>query len=335
MPNYTTYLNLEKPLQSEQYDVDVFNSNCDKIDNFASSITIPLATTQSAGIVKPDGSTITITQDGTISGTSPLPSQTGNSGKFLTTNGTSPSWNTFPAANKDLSNLSSTGQAVIDDKVSKSGDTMSGNLTIYKQDGTTPALIGKRSDAETGTTPNEDKRLIQVTGLDKNGITVGIMQTYIGTAGQTTTNLAVKSGNNAWGNVTLSQDLSGKNTFSFPKCTTSPTTTSTASSSNVAVVVENYLNSNSWYRVWSDGFIEQGGRATLPGAASTNILTIALLKSFSTSTYSVYLTPQETGTANPAVTLYVTGRTTSQISFKQRLVDYYAPDYVIWSARGY
>lgn len=35
MPNYTTNLNLEKPLQSEQYDVDVFNANADKIDQFA------------------------------------------------------------------------------------------------------------------------------------------------------------------------------------------------------------------------------------------------------------------------------------------------------------
>lgn len=32
MPNFTTYLKLTKPLQQEVYDVDVFNSNCDKID---------------------------------------------------------------------------------------------------------------------------------------------------------------------------------------------------------------------------------------------------------------------------------------------------------------
>ena len=33
MPNYTDNLNLEKPLQSENYNVDIFNSNADKIDN--------------------------------------------------------------------------------------------------------------------------------------------------------------------------------------------------------------------------------------------------------------------------------------------------------------
>lgn len=38
MPNYTTNLNLEKPLQSEQYNVDVFNANADKIDAFAGQV---------------------------------------------------------------------------------------------------------------------------------------------------------------------------------------------------------------------------------------------------------------------------------------------------------
>ena len=32
MPNYTDNLKLEKPLQSENYNIDVFNSNADKID---------------------------------------------------------------------------------------------------------------------------------------------------------------------------------------------------------------------------------------------------------------------------------------------------------------
>ena len=32
MPNYTNNLQLEKPLQSENYNIDIFNSNADKID---------------------------------------------------------------------------------------------------------------------------------------------------------------------------------------------------------------------------------------------------------------------------------------------------------------
>ena len=32
MPNYTNNLKLEKPLQNENYNIDIFNSNADKID---------------------------------------------------------------------------------------------------------------------------------------------------------------------------------------------------------------------------------------------------------------------------------------------------------------
>lgn len=33
MPNYTNNLKLEKPLQNENYNIDIFNANADKIDN--------------------------------------------------------------------------------------------------------------------------------------------------------------------------------------------------------------------------------------------------------------------------------------------------------------
>lgn len=32
MPNFTSNLKLEKPLQSENYDINIFNANADKID---------------------------------------------------------------------------------------------------------------------------------------------------------------------------------------------------------------------------------------------------------------------------------------------------------------
>lgn len=38
MPNYTTNLNLEKPLQGEFYNVDIFNANADKIDTVVGNI---------------------------------------------------------------------------------------------------------------------------------------------------------------------------------------------------------------------------------------------------------------------------------------------------------
>lgn len=66
-------------------------------------------------------------------------------------------------------------------------------------------------------------------------------------------------------------------------CTTAPTTTSTASSATPAVVVENYKSGNNWYRVWSDGWIEQGGKTTNTSGAQN----ITFLKPFSDTNYFV------------------------------------------------
>ena len=55
------------------------------------------------------------------------------------------------------------------------------------------------------------------------------------------------------------QDQSGNNRFIFPRCTSRPSTASSAANNRVAVVVQNYYSGTNWYRVWSDGFIEQGG----------------------------------------------------------------------------
>lgn len=57
------------------------------------------------------------------------------------------------------------------------------------------------------------------------------------------------------------------------------TTISTASSTRPAVVVENYANGNSWYRVYSDGWCEQGGKlGSLPANKSQS--TVTFLKKY-------------------------------------------------------
>ena len=38
MPNYTNNLKLEKPLQNENYNIDIFNANADKIDTAIQSL---------------------------------------------------------------------------------------------------------------------------------------------------------------------------------------------------------------------------------------------------------------------------------------------------------
>lgn len=71
-------------------------------------------------------------------------------------------------------------------------------------------------------------------------------------------------------------------------CTTAATTTSTASAATPAVVVENYINGTSWYRVWSDGWCGQGGRIA-------NVTeTVTLLKEMADTNGTVTVTVNNT-----------------------------------------
>lgn len=56
-----------------------------------------------------------------------------------------------------------------------------------------------------------------------------------------------------------------------------------------AYVVDSYANGNSWFRVWSDGFIQQGG---VTAAFTSNPASIILLKPFRDTYYSLVCTPQ-------------------------------------------
>lgn len=89
----------------------------------------------------------------------------------------------------------------------------------------------------------------------------------------------------------IATDLNGKadrdlsnltNGLSNTICTTTATTTSTATNVRPAVVVENYVNGTSWYRVWSDGWKEQGGVVDMPSIAWYQV---TFLKAFSNTNY--------------------------------------------------
>lgn len=61
------------------------------------------------------------------------------------------------------------------------------------------------------------------------------------------------------------------------------------------VVVETYVNGSSWYRIWSDGWCEQGGRASVSEASTT---TITYLKAFSNTNYTTQATQIESSVAS-------------------------------------
>lgn len=69
---------------------------------------------------------------------------------------------------------------------------------------------------------------------------------------------------------------------------------------NDSVITEAYANGTSWYRVWSDGWIEQGGQVynNTAGAVSN---TINFLKPFTTTNYYASRTPGWLGTYDSSV----------------------------------
>lgn len=69
-------------------------------------------------------------------------------------------------------------------------------------------------------------------------------------------------------------------------CTTMPTTVTTATSRKPAVVIQNYRSAAGFFRVWSDGFIEQGGIE----AGGPNSLNVNFFVPFSSTTYVAEVT---------------------------------------------
>lgn len=77
------------------------------------------------------------------------------------------------------------------------------------------------------------------------------------------------------------------------RCTTKATTTSSASVNSPCYVIENYKDGTNWWRIWSDGWVEQGGKTgNLPSNAVT---TVTLLKALTTTDYNVQLAPHYFG----------------------------------------
>ena len=85
------------------------------------------------------------------------------------------------------------------------------------------------------------------------------------------------------------------------------------------VIVETYINGNSWYRVWSDNWCEQGGKIDV----STSTTTISLLKEFKDNNYTIFMCPS-TGYA------FITSRSTDSF-----VADVSANATVDWRVQGY
>ena len=97
--------------------------------------------------------------------------------------------------------------------------------------------------------------------------------------------------------------------------------------SDCEVVLETYRNGTSWYRVWSDGWIEQGGYDT---GSSNAFKTITLLKAFSDTNYMLLGAQSGTNTGADRVLQF---RNKSTTSFDMSRDDYSTG--FSWYACGY
>jgi hypothetical protein len=91
------------------------------------------------------------------------------------------------------------------------------------------------------------------------------------------------------------------------------------------VVVQTYKNGASWYRVWSDGWIEQGGYS------SSMPVTVTLLKAFSNTNYTVQATMYSNNNVANYENVAVTNRTVNGFKIYQHTIN----NQISWYACGY
>lgn len=92
-------------------------------------------------------------------------------------------------------------------------------------------------------------------------------------------------------------------------------------------LVESYVNGRSWYRVYSDGWCEQGGQITVTEAATN----ITLLKSYKDNNYNAVGCQADTNTAGYH-TINVAAYSATQVQIRQNAV---GTPLVNWIAMGY
>jgi hypothetical protein len=214
--------------------------------------------------------------------------------------------------------------------VDKSGDTLTGGLVFDTRTGAHVIQMRNTNYDWTNNKAEQQYPGVIVFG-DKNGdvarIDVYTPNDTLQTARIGTRNIAT----GIWAFLNVSVDNSGNTYCEFPKCTTKATTTSSASSSKVAVVVQNYVNGTSWYRVWSDGWIEQGGYLIM----TATVTTLTFLKSFTNANYTLVGTKGRGNTTNSRV-VNLSNLTAKTVDVSIPYNNGLATDYnVNWYACGY
>lgn len=94
---------------------------------------------------------------------------------------------------------------------------------------------------------------------------------------------------------TVMAELENKANVDLANCEISEAFKTLLKNAGIVYVVEKYQGNDGWYRVWSDGWIEQGG-------VSSGVATVAFKKKFANTNYSINVTRLSMSENIPAVT---------------------------------
>lgn len=178
--------------------------------------------------------------------------------------------------------------ALDSEAVHKSGDeTITGQKTLTASNIITNHTHIKNESVEQLTVPSSySERMIQAT--DMNGVRIGSLGFAITADGSSRTYIESSkniNGEQTYGIIESYTDLNGNHSYYI------------GGNLVKAFVKDSWISGTSWYRVWSDGWIEQGGRASLNECSST---AYTLHKPFSNTDYFISASQYNVSTAGDA-----------------------------------
>lgn len=241
----------------KHYDLDTDNTLSNNSDNVIASQKatkeyvdnnyVPQTMLIEAATVAFTGSYNDLTDKPTIP--DPLPSQTGNSGKFLTTNGSTTSWATVSGGSGTVTSVRVQATSPVQSSTSTE-QTTSLNTTISLADGygDTKNPYASKTANTVLAAPNGSNGTPSFRALVKADIPLA---SEAAASGGTDTSLVTTGEKYTWNNK-----LDIDNLVEIP------------------VIIESYKSGTSWYRIWSNGWVEQGGRTASgsPGFVTKTLL---------------------------------------------------------------
>ena len=184
-------------------------------------------------------------------------------------------------------------------KINKGSEHVKNKNTSHKHNCPPPVTInetqtitGTKTFNHIETTTNihtyADGRLIE--RRDENDKAVSTLESFVKEDGQRITSLFIfKDDGITNGNLAVLFDSNDKfvirpsSSYEIYDNSNSLATTKWCRN-NLLSLKESYHNGTEWYRVWSDGWIEQGGKFEL----NTTLKTLTFLKPYTTTNYSVF-----------------------------------------------